>query len=146
MTTRPVPLSAATRRTILLLTFTTFTSMVSQRICDAMLPELARVFAVSLAQASQVVSIFAITYGVSQLLYGPLGDRLGKFRIITFGTLGCFAASLVAVFAPSLDVLLLARILMALGAAAMIPMAMAWIGDAVPPDQQIGRASCRERV
>ena len=135
MTTRPVPLSAATRRTILLLTFTTFTSMVSQRICDAMLPELARVFAVSLAQASQVVSMFAITYGVSQLFYGPLGDRLGKFRIITFGTLGCCAASLVAVFAPSLDVLLLARILMALGAAAMIPMAMAWIGDAVPPDQ-----------
>ena len=109
--------------------------MVSQRICDAMLPEIARVFAVSLAQASQVVSMFAITYGVSQLFYGPLGDHLGKFRIITFGTLGCCAASLVAVFAPSLDVLLLARILMALGAAAMIPMAMAWIGDAVPPDQ-----------
>lgn len=135
MTIRPAPLPASTRRTILLLSFTTFTSMASQRICDAMLPELARYFAVSLAQAAQVVSLFAITYGVSQLLYGPLGDRLGKFRIITFGTFGCGAASLVAVFAPSLDVLLLARVLMALGAAAMIPLAMAWVGDAVPPDQ-----------
>jgi len=135
MTIRPAPLPASTRRTILLLTFTTFTSMASQRICDAMLPELARYFAVSLAQAAQVISVFAITYGVSQLFYGPLGDRLGKFRIITFGTLGCGAASLVAVFAPSLDALLLARVLMALGAAAMIPLAMAWVGDAVPSDQ-----------
>ena len=135
MTIRPVPLSAATRRTILLLSFATFSSMAAQRICDAMLPELARVFAVSLAQAAQVVSLFAITYGVSQLFYGPLGDRLGKFRIITIGTLGCGVASLLAVLAPNLDVLLLARMLMALGAAAMIPMAMAWIGDTVPSGQ-----------
>jgi len=106
--------------------------MVAQRICDAMLPELSRVFAVSLAQAAQVVSVFAVTYGVSQLFYGPLGDRLGKFRIVTFAALGCSVGSLVAVFAASLDVLLLARIMMALGAAALIPLAMAWVGDAVP--------------
>jgi YNFM family putative membrane transporter len=90
--------------------------MVAQRICDAMLPELSRVFAVSLAQAAQVVSVFAVTYGISQLFYGPLGDRLGKFRIVTFAALGCSVGSGVAVFATSLDVLLLARIMMALGA------------------------------
>ena len=109
--------------------------MVAQRICDAMLPELSRVFAVSLAQAAQVVSVFAVTYGISQLFYGPLGDRLGKFRIVTFAALGCSVGSGVAVFATSLDVLLLARIMMALGAAALIPLAMAWVGDAVPPHE-----------
>ncbi|MDB5742580.1 MAG: major facilitator superfamily 1 [Polaromonas sp.] len=109
--------------------------MAAQRICDAMLPELSRLFAVSLAQAAQVVSVFAITYGASQLFYGPLGDRLGKFRVITFATLGCSVGSILAVFATTLDVLVFARVLMALGAAAMIPLAMAWIGDAVPSDQ-----------
>jgi len=128
-------ISPATRRSILLLSCATFASMVAQRICDAMLPELSRVFSVSLAQAAQVVSLFAITYGISQLFYGPLGDRLGKFRIVTFAALGCSVGSLVAVFAGSLDMLLLARILMALGAAALIPLAMAWIGDAVPPHE-----------
>jgi len=126
------PISPATRRSILLLSCATFSSMVAQRICDAMLPELSRVFAVSLAQAAQVVSVFAVTYGVSQLFYGPLGDRLGKFRIVTFAALGCSVGSAVAVFANSLDVLLMARIMMALGAAALIPLAMAWIGDTVP--------------
>jgi len=128
-------ISAATRRSILLLSCGSFASMAAQRICDAMLPELATVFAVSLTQAAQVVSVFAITYGAAQLFYGPLGDRLGKFRVVTFATLGCCVGSLLAVFATSLDTLLLARLLMALGAAALIPLAMAWVGDNVPSGQ-----------
>ena len=129
------PLSPATRRAILLLSCGTFCSMVAQRICDAMLPELSRVFSVGLGQAAQVVSVFAVTYGLAQLIYGPLGDRLGKFRVVTFATLFCSVGSVVAMLSTSLDVLLMARVLMALGAAALIPMAMAWVGDHVPSDQ-----------
>ena len=129
------PLSPATRRVILLLSCGTFASMVAQRICDAMLPELSRVFSVGLGQAAQVVSVFAVAYGLAQLFYGPLGDRLGKFRVVTFATLFCSVGSVVAMLSTSLDVLLLARVLMALGAAALIPLAMAWIGDHVPSDQ-----------
>ncbi|HEY3047694.1 MAG TPA: MFS transporter [Polaromonas sp.] len=131
MTTGPATLSAATRRSILLLSFATFASMAAQRICDAMLPELSRTFAVSLAQAAQVVSVFAVVYGLAQLVYGPLGDRLGKFGIVTFATLACSAGSIAAVFAASLDMLVLARVMVALGAAAVIPLSMAWIGDTV---------------
>jgi YNFM family putative membrane transporter len=128
-------LSAATRRSIVLLSLATFASMAAQRICDAMLPELARVFAVSLGQAALVVSVFAVTYGVAQLFYGPLGDRFGKFRIVTFATLGCCVGSVAATLATSLDMLVWARLLMALGAAALIPLTMAWVGDTVPSDQ-----------
>ncbi len=128
-------ISPATRRSILLLSFATFASMAAQRICDAMLPELSRVFAVGLGQAAQVVSVFAITYGAAQLFYGPLGDRIGKFRVITFATLGCSIGSALAVAAGTLDMLVFARLLMALGAAALIPLSMAWIGDAVPSEQ-----------
>ncbi len=131
----PSTLCPATHRAILLLSCGTFASMVAQRICDAMLPELSRVFSVGLGQAAQVVSVFAVTYGLAQLLYGPLGDRLGKFRVVTFATLFCSVGSVVAMLAASLEGLLLARVLMALGAAALIPLAMAWVGDHVPSDQ-----------
>ena len=124
-------LSAATQRSVLLLSFATFASMVAQRVCDAMLPELAREFSVSLTQAAQVVSFFAVVYGLSQLVYGPLGDRKGKFRIVALATLACSVGSAVAVFAASLNMLLLARVMVALGAAAIIPLSMAWIGDVV---------------
>ncbi|MES2912365.1 MAG: MFS transporter, partial [Pseudomonadota bacterium] len=87
--TSPDPVSAATRRSILLLSTATFSSMVTQRICDAMLPELSRVFAVGLPKAAQVVSVFAITYGICQLIFGPLGDRLGKYRIVTLCAFFC---------------------------------------------------------
>ncbi len=97
-----------------------------------MLPELSRVFSVSLGRAAQVVSVFAITYGIAQLMYGPLGDRLGKFRVVTYATLFCSVGCVISVLAASLDVLLFARFLTAMGTAALIPLAMAWVGDSVP--------------
>jgi YNFM family putative membrane transporter len=131
MTSGSATLSASTRRSVLLLSFATFASMAAQRLCDAMLPELAREFSVGLAQAAQVISVFAVVYGLCQLVYGPLGDRLGKFRIVVWATLGCSVGSVLAIFATSLDWLVLARMLVALGAAAIIPLSLAWIGDAV---------------
>ena len=119
----------------MLLSFATFSSMASQRICDAMLPELSRVFAVSLAQAAQAISVFAIVYGVLQVFYGPLGDRLGKFRVVAWATLACSVGNVVALFATSLELLLLSRGLVAMGAAAIIPLSLAWIGDAAEPAQ-----------
>jgi len=110
--------------------------MAIQRICDAMLPELSRVFNVSITEAARVVWMFAVFYGASQLFYGPLGDRLGKFRIVTYATIGCSLASLLAVFAGSLNALVLARVITGLCAAAIIPLSMAWIGDAVPYEQR----------
>lgn len=116
---------------MLLLSFATFSSMAAQRLCDAMLPELAREFRVTLAEAAQVVSVFAIVYGLCQLVYGPLGDRLGKFRVVAAATLFCALGSLLAVFAQGLGALVGARVLVALGAAAIIPLSLAWIGDTV---------------
>jgi predicted MFS family arabinose efflux permease len=120
----------------LLLSFATFGSMAIQRICDAMLPELSLVFSVSITEAARVVWMFAVVYGAAQLFYGPMGDRLGKFRIVTYATLGCCLASLAAVFVSSLNALVLARIAMGLCAAAIIPLGMAWVGDSVPYSQR----------
>ena len=110
--------------------------MATQRLCDAMLPELSRAFSVSLAQAAQVVSVFAVVYGLSQLFYGPLGDRMGKFRVVTYATMACSVGSVVALMATSLNMLVAARVLVALGAAALIPLSLAWVGDSVRYEQR----------
>lgn len=109
-----------------------FASAASARLCDPMLPELAEAFSTSPAQAAHVVSGFAIAYGILQAFFGPLGDRVGKYRLIALATLLSTLGTLGATFAFSLDALVVARILTGATAAGIIPLSMAWIGDTVP--------------
>lgn len=119
------------RRPILLLSAAAFASAVSARLCDPMLPDLARQFAASPAEVSHVVSGFAVAYGLVQAFFGPLGDRLGKYRLIALTTLLCTLGTLGAALAASLDLLILARVFTGVAAAGIIPLSMAWIGDKV---------------
>lgn len=102
------------------------------RACDAMLPGLAVTFGTTEGQAAQTVSAFALAYGVSQLLYGPLGDRFGKLRVIGLATLGCTLGSAAAALSTNFSELVASRALNGAAAAGIIPLAMAWIGDQVP--------------
>jgi predicted MFS family arabinose efflux permease len=110
--------------------------MASMRICDPLLPALARDFATTTGRAAQAISAFAIAYGVLQLVYGPLADRYGKFRVASLAALGCALANAAAALASSLDWLIVFRALTGATAAAIIPLTMAWIGDAVPYDRR----------
>ena len=105
--------------------------MAVQRICDPMLPELSRVFDAPLNQAAQVVSTFAIVYGLMQLFYGPVGDRWGKYRVVVLAALGCSVGCLACALSKDLAWLVAARVSTALCAAAIIPLSLAWVGDAV---------------
>ena len=65
-----------------LVALSAFASMASMRMCDPMLVGLGQEFAVTTGEASAVISVYAVAYGVLQMFYGPLGDRLGKLRVI----------------------------------------------------------------
>jgi MFS transporter, YNFM family, putative membrane transport protein len=128
--------AAGDASTLRLLAVAGFASLVSMRMCEPMLPALAAAFRASNAEAAAVVSWFAVTYGLAQLVYGPLGDRFGKPRVIAVATAWCTLAALAAAMAPSLPTLTLARAAMGAGAAAIVPLALAWIGDTVPMQQR----------
>lgn len=123
-------------RPIFLLSAAAFASAVSARLCDPMLPDLSRVFAASPAEVAHVVSGFAVAYGLVQAFFGPLGDRLGKYRLIALTTLLCTLGSLGSALAGSLDLLVAARVLTGVAAAGIIPLSMAWIGDKVPYEER----------
>jgi predicted MFS family arabinose efflux permease len=112
------------------------------RLMDPLLPLLAADFGVGVAAVAPVVAGFTLAYGAGQLVTGPLGDRFGKLRVASIALLlyGLgLAASTLAWDLPSMVVL---RTGTGLVAGAVIPLAMAWIGDAVPyADRQatIGR-------
>lgn len=132
----PVPPLKLPAGAIVCLSLAGFGSAISLRVNDAMLPRLAADFSLSLAQAAQVVSVFSIAYGIAQLLFGPLGDRFGKYRVVAFAAAACAATALVCSLAGSFALLLAARVLAGITAAALIPLSMAWIGDVVPYEQR----------
>jgi YNFM family putative membrane transporter len=78
-----------------------------------------------------VVTATGLAYGFLQLVFGPLGDHFGKLRVVTWACLASTAGALACAASPSLDLLALARALNGATTAALIPLSLAWIGDAV---------------
>ncbi|MFO1269508.1 MAG: MFS transporter [Rubrivivax sp.] len=113
-----------------------FASIASMRACDPMLLTLASEFGRGLGECSRVVSMFAVAYGVMQLLYGPLGDRIGKLAVVAGAATVCALFATAAAFATSLEALVAVRTLMGAAAAGIVPMTIAWIGDNVPYAQR----------
>jgi predicted MFS family arabinose efflux permease len=102
------------------------------RVIDPLLHVVATDFHTDPPSAAIVVSAYALPYGLFQLLYGPLGDRLGKLRImarcLALFALGTFACA----FVPSLPVFAVLRFLTGVVAAAVVPMSIGYIGDKFP--------------
>ena len=122
---------ATARRVVFLLSLAAFTSAASLRATDPLLALIAGEFGVTAGKAGVVITGFALSYGVFQLAHGPIGDRFGKFRIITVMTAVSAAATFGCGLAPTLGMLTLMRFLAGVTVGAIIPLAMAWIGDTV---------------
>jgi predicted MFS family arabinose efflux permease len=84
------------RRAVTLLSVAAFASAAAARLCDPLLPDLARSFATTPTAAASVISSFAIAYGLTQALFGIGGlsyilaakhlvRRLGEVGLATAG-------------------------------------------------------------
>lgn len=109
-----------------------FGSGMSMRVADPMLVRLSSEFSVTVGTVSAVITVFSVAYGIAQLLFGPLGDRYGKYFVIAFGCLFCSLTTLLCAASTNLSTLLAARLLAGASCASLIPLSMAWIGDVVP--------------
>jgi len=127
---------AQERQHLQLLGLAGFASMASMRICDPMLVVLSEEFQVTTGDASAVVSVYAVVYGLSQLFFGPLGDRFGKLRVVSLAVLACAVFSAITALAVSLPMLVIMRGFMGVAAAGVIPLSMAWVGDRVPYERR----------
>lgn len=119
-------------RIIVALALTSFASSASMRVCDALLPRFSSDFAVGIHRAAALITGFSVAYGLMLVVFGPLGDRYGKVRVIVWGAALCSLWSLACALSPTFGWLLAARVLAGACAAAVIPLSMAWIGDTVP--------------
>jgi len=115
-----------------LLALAGFASGSGMRLLDPLLPLVADGLHVTVAGASVLIACFMLPYGLGQAVLGPLGDRLGKLKVVCVAVVlyglcvtGCAAA-------PGLSALVWLRAASGLFAGAVIPLMMAYLGDVVP--------------
>jgi MFS transporter, YNFM family, putative membrane transport protein len=123
-------------RVIALLALAGFSSQAMVRASDSLLPQIAADIGVTVGAASIIVTAYAITHGSIQLVIGPIGDRFGKFRMVAIGCALCALTVLACGLAQSLGALTLARIATGLTAGWIIPLGMAFVGDAIPYERR----------
>lgn len=123
---------AEMRRLILILSICGFASALSTRFVDPMVGVIARDLAADPLSVALLSTAYALPYALIQPILGPVGDAVGKERVVKVVlvaltvTLGCAALT------TSLPALFVLRILSGAAAGGVIPMALATFGDRVP--------------
>jgi DHA1 family bicyclomycin/chloramphenicol resistance-like MFS transporter len=93
------------------------------------LPGIAADLGATTAGTQLTLSAFLVGFAVGQFVYGPVSDRVGRRPVLLFGIALFALASLACTFAPSIETLVVARFVQALGASGPIVLARAIVRD-----------------
>lgn len=99
------------------------------------LPALGRELAASAAAVQLVLTLYLIGVACGQLFLGPMSDRLGRRPVLLMGLVIYLLATVLAMLAPNIEALVVARIFQALGACSGLVLGRAIIRDVWPRDQ-----------
>jgi EmrB/QacA subfamily drug resistance transporter len=114
-------------------------SSLGTSIANVSLPTLAHAFAATFQEVQWVVLAYLVAVTSLIVSAGRLGDILGRRRLLLVGIFLFTVASVGCGLASTLWLLITARAVQGLGAAAMMALTMAFVGDTVPK-ANIGRA------
>lgn len=126
-----LPMSANTL--LLLVTGCMMLQPLSTDLYLASLPGMALDFAVTPAAVQQTLSLFVFGFGTAQLVSGPMSDRYGRRPVLIGGLALYLLSGIACALAPSLDWLITARFVQAIGCCTAVVVARAIVRDAYSP-------------
>jgi DHA1 family inner membrane transport protein len=141
----PLPPKRDPRQTnslILRLSLIGFITALASRATDPVIPQIAHDINVDPNAVALLTTAFALPFALSQPVIGPVGDMVGKVRVMIACLAVTILAMLVSGLATSFPMLLGARIVAGIAAGGIFPVGIAVIGDLVPVKERqiaIGR-------
>lgn len=93
------------------------------------LPALAAALRSSTADAQLTLSTFLVGFAVGQIVYGPYSDRHGRRPLLVIGFAVFIVGSIACALATSIEMLMVARFVQAIGASGPIVLARAIVRD-----------------
>lgn len=124
------PLSSV-QRLILILAVSGFASTAAGRSVEPLIGVIARDLMSDPRTVALLATAFALPYAFIQPVLGPIGDALGKERIVPICLAVLAVAMAASALATSVDMLFALRILAGMAAGGVIPLSLAMIGDRV---------------
>ncbi len=110
-------------------------SSLGTSIANVGLPTLAQAFAASFQEVQWVVLAYLLAITALIVSVGRLGDITGRRRLLLAGIILFTAASVLCGVAPTLWLLIAARAAQGLGAAIMMALTIAFVGETVPKEK-----------
>ncbi|MBS0493687.1 MAG: DHA2 family efflux MFS transporter permease subunit [Proteobacteria bacterium] len=130
---QPAPLTGSARAWgTLALSAATFMNVLDTSIANVSLPAIAGDLGVSPNQGTWVITSFAVANAISVPLTGWLAQRFGQVRLFVISVLLFVAASFLCGMAPSMPLLIAARVLQGFVAGPMIPLSQALLLSSYP--------------
>jgi MFS transporter, DHA1 family, multidrug resistance protein len=119
----------STRALMALLAAITALAPFSLQIFLPALPAIQASFAVTPGIVQLALSLSIMANAVANLAYGPVSDRFGRRPVLLVGLAAFIAGSLGCALAPSIELLIVARIVQSIGGAAGMVLARAIVRD-----------------
>jgi MFS transporter, DHA2 family, methylenomycin A resistance protein len=140
--TEPGSGTASPRRALGLVAICTgfFVIQVDATVVNVALPAIASSLKSSLSDLQWVVDAYTLTFAGWMLTAGSLGDRIGARKVFTAGLAVFMVGSLACSLAPGLGLLVGARVVQGVGAAALLPCSLALIVHDYPDHRDRSRA------
>ena len=133
---RPVNLSPEQKRVVYTLGFCGLVSAADNWFVSPALPAIANALGVAASAATVVLTAYLVPYGLLQPVCDTLGDRFGRLRVLHVIVAGLAAGTFLCAVAPTLPLLVLARVLTGCFAAGIIAVSQAHVGDVVGPERR----------
>ena len=133
-------MSARKHLALFLLCLASFIAVVDTTIITIALPSMRRELGFSGADAQWILNGYALTFGGLVLLLGRAGDLYGRRRLFEVGLALFAAASLVGGFAWEPWILVCARFIQGVGAAALVPASLSLLTASFAEGEERNRA------
>ena len=124
-------------RTLLTASAGAFLAFLDATIVNVAFPSIRDSFpGTTIGALSWVLNAYNIVFAAFLVVCGRLSDLLGRRRTFVFGLVLFTVASILCGLAPSVGLLIAARVLQALGAALLVPASLALVVDAFPEEKR----------
>ncbi len=122
----------ATKGEVVVVSLATFIVFFQGLMVAPLLPELSRFFGCSVREISFIEPVYLLGYGLFTLVYAPLSDRYGRYRVIVSSLILFIIFTACTAFVSTTQQMILLRLLAGISSAGIAPTTISWISDRFP--------------